>query len=141
MEKRDYLLRQIQQMAQALTALIRKLTGIKDEYPEEQERLEQITNEMLRENFDFELNELMQIPIEEAGEWINKQKGIHVDNLELFAEILLLNAENHPDLNIKCNLLKMAICLLEYIDREGNIFSIERQSRIRKIKEEVAESE
>ncbi|MBN1949745.1 MAG: hypothetical protein JW801_00985 [Bacteroidales bacterium] len=138
MEQRDYLLRQIQMMAQVLTALIRKLTGLKEESSDEEQQMEKATNEMLTEHFDFELTEMMQVPVEEVAEWITCGKRLHIENLDLFAELLLLHAGTQSDTERKIRFLETAAALLSHVDEKGNTFSIERQAKILSIRNELA---
>lgn len=132
MEQRDYLLRQIQQMAQALVALIRKLTGLKEESSEEE--VQQTTNEMLKEQFNMELQDVMHLPVEEVADWIIEKKGLHKDNIELFADVLKLNAEARSNIHDKQKLLEAALGLYSYADKTGDTFSIERHKKMNEIK-------
>lgn len=140
MEQRDYLLRQIELMAQALAALIRRLTGLKDEYPEEGEAMEQVTNEMLAEHLGIDLSDILAVDLENFTEWITREKGIHISNLEAFAEVLILNARERTADEEKQQLNKAALALLSYVDEQGDTFSIERQLKINKLKNDTEPS-
>jgi predicted metal-binding transcription factor (methanogenesis marker protein 9) len=131
MEQRDYLLRQIQMMTDFLLALIRKLTGIKDSNPEEERR--DTTDVMLKEQLDTSLSEIMQIPLDEIVDYIIKRKGIDRSNIDLFAEILILNAEAETNLTTKNQLLKRALELLRWADESGGVYSVERHQKMNEI--------
>jgi hypothetical protein len=128
MEQRDYLLRQLQMMTQAIVALIRKLTGLKEIGTEEE--IKHVTNEMLKEYFDTSLAELMQVPLEDTIEFITQNKKLHPSNVDLFADVLMINADKSEDAFNKENLLKRALILLEWVDKTGGTFSVERNIKI-----------
>jgi hypothetical protein len=131
MEQSDYLLRQIQLMAQALAALIRRLTGLKEESSEEE--LKEATDVVLRDQMDLCMDDLISIPPGQVAEWLEREKNIHVSNMELLADVLLLNAGKAPDTEEKKKWLKAASALLAYVDEKGNIFSLERKLKTEEI--------
>ena len=133
MEQRDYLLRQIELMTQALVALIRKLTGLKEDGSASDEEIEQLTDEMLTEQLGMELAEILEIPLTEITDKIVSIKGIHLSNIELFAEVVYLNAKACLQTEKKVRLLMIALELYEYADRESGTFSIERHAKINDI--------
>jgi hypothetical protein len=132
MEKRDYLMRQIHLMMQTLLALIRKITGLKEENSEEEIR--QVTDTMLKEYLNTSLEEIQQLSVNEIVEFIVGQKGIHSMNIDLFAEILILNANTGIQIEGKHDLLLKALELLEWSDRESGYYSVDRHEKITNLK-------
>jgi hypothetical protein len=132
MEQRDYLLRQIEMMTQFLLALIRKLTGMKDNSPEEEQR--EVTDMMMKEQLDISLSDIAQIPVDEIADFIMNRKGIHQSNIDLFAEVLILNAKGGTDKEYRKLLLLRALELLQWEDRTSGVFSMERQQKINEVK-------
>ena len=133
MQQRDFLMRQIEQMAQAFAALIRRLLGMKTENTEKETEL--ATNELLKEQLNTSIKELLSIPIGEISEFIVKEKGLDESNLEVFADLLILNAKvksNHTD---QLKLYKIALEVYQWIDNKSRTFSMERQNKIREIEE------
>lgn len=141
MEQRDYLLRQIELMTQAIVALIRRLTGFKEDRSSSEEDIEQVTNEMLSGQMEMDLSDILEIPLEEISDRIINIKGIHLSNIELFAEVIYLNAKACLQTEKKVRLLMIALELYEYADRESGTFSIERHAKINDINSQLAQNE
>jgi hypothetical protein len=132
MEQRDYLLRQIEMMAQVLVALIRKLTGLKEEGSEEELHVD--TNEMLKEHLDTDLDAIMKIQPDKLSKWILAKNGMDKKNLELFAEVLVLNAKAMTAGTESKKLLEAALTLYLWADKNGDTYSVERHSKMNEIK-------
>jgi hypothetical protein len=128
MEQRDYLLRQIEMMTQFLMALIKRLMGLKSNDTEEDYK--EVTNTMLKEQLDTSLEEILLIPVDEVADFIIQRKGIHQSNIDLFAEVLMINARVETKLKKKKELLIRAIELLEWADNTSGIYSMERHQKI-----------
>ena len=141
MEQRDYLLRQIQLMTQAIVTLIRRLTGLKEDSSGSEEEIQQATNEMLSEQLGMELDDILNIPLVELTDKIVNKNGIHLDNLDLFAEVIFLNAEACIEKEKREQLLLMALELFSYTDRVSATFSIDRQAKINTIKSLLDQNE
>ncbi len=135
MERRDYLMRQIEQMSQVLAALIRRLLGLKSVNIEEKTR--QTTNELLMQELDTSLKEILRIPPEDIAEFIIQKKGLDKSNIELFAEVLVINAKACTDGLEKRKLFQRALELYQWIDTKSGIFSLERQKKIREIEDQI----
>lgn len=137
MEQRDYLLRQIQLMTQAIVALIRRLTGLKEDGSTSEEEIQQATNEMLTEQFGMDLSDFLEIPLEEIADIIVNTKGIDASNIELFAEVIYLNAKACIQKEKKAQLFMIALEIYNYIDRESGTFSMERHAKINNINSQL----
>jgi hypothetical protein len=133
MEQSDYLLRQIQMMAQVIAALIRKLTGLKELGTEEE--ITKITDETLVEYFDTSLSEIVQTPVEETVELFMQKNKLHPSNFDLFAEVLIINADKSENALTRKKMLERALVLLEWADRTGSVFSVERNQKIEDIRD------
>jgi len=133
MQQRDFLMRQIEQMSQALAALIRKLLGLKTENTEEE--TQQSTNELLKDQLNTSIKELLSIPSEEIYEFIVKEKGLDESNLEVFADVLVLNAKVKSIHADQVKLYKIALEVYQWIDNKSRTFSMERQNKILEIEE------
>ncbi len=128
MEQRDYLLRQLELMTQAMVALIRRLLGMKD--PGHEEEAMQATDELLKEYLGTTLQEIIDVPAEKCIEFLVHEKKLHPSNVDLFAEMLVLNATLLSDLEQKKKLLKIALELLTWLDVNGKLYSMDRQQKI-----------
>ncbi len=135
MQQDDYLMRQIEQMTQVLKALIGKLLGLKSENREEE--IKKSTHEMLKEQLNTSIDELLTIPLEEITEFIVQKTGLVESNVELLAEILVLNARANTDNSEKISLFEMALELYHWSDIKSATFSLERQKHIQEIEDQL----
>jgi hypothetical protein len=119
-------------MAQVIVALIRKLTGLKDSGTEEE--LKQATDIMLKEYFDTSMAEIALTPIERIPEFLIHNKKLHPANADLFADVMIINADKKDDPSSRAQLYERALYLLEWIDKTGGTFSVERQQKMRDLR-------
>jgi hypothetical protein len=134
MEKRDYLMRQLELMTQALIGLIRRLTGMKELTEAE---IETVTNVVLVENFNLTLSDILNAPTEKFTSLFAGHPGANTQNLELIADVLLINARSRVKILEKKELLLKSIDLLTWVDRAGKTFSMDRQARVSRIRDEI----
>lgn len=130
MEQRDYLLRQIELMTQAFVSLIRRLLGLKELKEEE---TEQTTDEVLKEQLDISISQVLETNYDELIDLFISKKGIHISNIELLADILVINARARKDTRQKTDLYKKALELYEWLDKKGDTYSIERHKKMNEI--------
>jgi hypothetical protein len=135
MEQKDYLLRQIEQLAQVLAQMLARLLGIKQK-GNASFGLEEL-RQTYKNELDIDLEELIQIPENDIISFlINKNKKFE-NQLEIIADILHATAENYNK-NDKVDegnkLLRKSIYILEYIHSSGKDFSIDRVSKIKNLK-------
>ena len=131
MEQRDYLLRQIELMTQAFVSLIRRLLGLKELTEEE---IEQTTDEVLKEQLDMSISQVLENNYNKLVDLIISKKGIHIPNVELLAEILVINAHARKDAGQKTDLYKKALELYEWLDKKGDTFSMERHKKMKELR-------
>lgn len=135
MEKRDYLMNQIEQLGQALAMIYSKLLGFRNEgkVPESIE----LTNLSLKTELDLDLDELSAIPAEDFVSRMKEDKKFNYTNLELLADILLHIADDinqrDPDSRLDLNLYDKALRVYKYLNERDLTFSFERQSKIDRI--------
>lgn len=127
MEQRDFLMRRIELMMQAIVALIRKLTGLKDLKEDE---IQQITDNMLFEHLEISVSDIIKTPLEDFTELITSMPGLNENNLELFSDVLVLNSKSRNSETEAINLLQKAIAILNWVDNKSSTFSMDRQDRI-----------
>jgi hypothetical protein len=138
MEQRDYLLRQIEIMTQTLVNLIRRLLGLKEINEED---AQQATDEMLKDNLNLSITDILNTPLDEIVDLILSHEGTHETNIDLFAEILAINAKASTDAQRKRKLFERALELYSWLDRKSGTFSIERHQKMNEIKNYLAETE
>ena len=135
MHQRDYLMRQIEQMSQALATLIRKLLGLKEEA--EEEVAFKLTDELLKDQMKTSFDNILNLNIKEIPDFITKTEGLNGSNPELLAEIFMINAEITNDSDKKLRLLQTALELFYWSDRNSGTYSLERESKITHIEDQI----
>ena len=130
MEQQDYLKRQIDQLGQVLAKIFSDLLGLKN-YGQINAGLE-ITNQTLKNELDFDIQDLLDIPTDIFIDTLTTQKGLTNNNIDKLAEILLLIAENRQDDNKK--LFEKCLTIYEYLEKVENVYKLDRQWKINRIK-------
>ncbi|MCZ2224118.1 MAG: hypothetical protein LC122_10880 [Chitinophagales bacterium] len=130
MEQQDYLKKQIDQLGQVLAKIFSDLLGLKNS-GQINAGLE-ITNQTLKSEIDFDIQELLDITTGDFVNTLKKQKNLTNDNLAKLAEILLLIADNGQTDNKK--LYEKCLTIYEYLEKEENIYTLDRQWKIERIK-------
>lgn len=129
MEQQDYLKRQIDQIGRVLGKVLAGVIGLKNN-GQLNDGIE-ITNQTLKSELDIDIYRLIQIPNEEFVDTLKSTKGFSNENLGKLAEILLIVAENRHVLDK--NIYEKSLILFEYIDKEENVYSLDRQWKIEQI--------
>ena len=135
MEKRDYLMDQIEQLGQALALIFSKLYGLKSQgkVPEAIE----MTNQSLKNELNLDIAELSAIATDNFVLTLKEEKKFNYTNLERLADILLLIADDSEDnktLNDQSlNLYAKCLCIYNYLNESDLTYSFERQSKIERI--------
>jgi len=135
MEKRDYLMDQIEQLGQALATILSKLYGhsSQDKVPE----VIEMTSQSLKTELDLDLSEISSIPDEQFITSLQREKKFNYANMELLADILLLVAEENsiaqPESDEKQNLCTKCLIIYNYLNENDLTYSFERQSKISRI--------
>ena len=132
MERKDYLLREIEKIGVLMRALRQKLFGGEKENfsvaPEWQ-----IANlkEMLLSDTNLDLDKLLSLDQEKTQAYLSEVSGFNVANIELLAEMLAeIGFERHS-----APFLEKALQLFEICNLLDRTWSPERESNIRRIKE------
>lgn len=132
MERRDYLLREIEKIGVLLRALRQKLFGGEKENfsvaPEWQ-----IANlkEMLLSDTNLDLDKLLSLDQKKTQAYLSELPGFNVSNIELLAETLAEIGFEHQSTPF----LAKALQLFEICNLLDKTWSPERESNIMKIKE------
>jgi hypothetical protein len=130
MEQRDYLKKQIDQLGQVLGKIFSDLLGLKSN-GQINGGLE-ISNQTLKNELDLDIQNLLDIPTDDFVNTLRTQKNFTNDNLDKLAEIILLIADNEQTDNKK--LYKKCLMIYEYLEKAENIYSLDRQWKIERIK-------
>ena len=136
MEERDYFKRQIDLLGKVLGKLLADLIGKKNGggFTGGIE----ITNQVLKDELDIDIEFLISIPKDKIIDFLKIEKGLSDENLELIAEILILNLERNFDNKIeeinRLNLYEKCLKIYEYIEKSHKTYSFERNMKIKNIR-------
>lgn len=132
MERRDYLLHQIQEMGAFLARLVSRLRK-KDHKPTEM--LTQVSSE-LKNELNVDLDEVLFLD-DESFISVLKEKLISTENFELFAEFLEkfgdIALDNETFLRQQIYYTK-ALTLLNFMEENSQSYSMERQQKIAELR-------
>jgi hypothetical protein len=135
MEQRDYIQKQISQLGKVLLKMLNKLREDKSDativnFQEHKQALE--------DKLDIDLNALI---IKDADNFISYlliDKNLSKEDLNIFAEILLLFAKNYPEGETESakvkTLLSGCLKVYEYLENVEATYSMDRHMKIEKIR-------
>ncbi len=133
MEQKDYILREIEKIGVMLRYLLGKMMPAKS-VEETNNITEEINNELF-ENIGYDISSLLNISKNEFNEIFKYNKGFNLENIELLAEFLY--NVSIKDINKSKVVLQKSLELFEYVNKTGKTFSIERETKIDEIKNEL----
>ena len=128
MAKEDLLTRQIAQLGFVLRKMLEKLTGSTSGNDLE-ESVQQV-NLKLNEELSFDLETIAMLPKEEVVSFLLEHQNFNAENIELFADVLMA-----ADAAV---FQEKALLIYSYVNIKTATFSIERNSKIEKIKANLA---
>lgn len=134
MEQRDYILREIEKISVVLLAILGKFRRIKSKKLFEQERVRIDID--LKESTGMTFEDILSFSQEDLISFLNTTKGFDKRNMEMLSDLLVLFAENINEKDGR-NLINKAVSILEYINHKTRTFSIERSSKIKRLKEKL----
>lgn len=132
MEKRDYLMDQIELLGQALAQIFSKLFGLSKQgkVPEAIE----MTSQSLKTELSLDLAEISSIPTGDFIIKLQKDKKLNHTNMELLANILLLVADetctDNPESEDGMNLYNKCLEIYTHLNERDLTYSFERESKI-----------
>jgi len=136
MGQEDYLIREIEKIALMLQVILGKLTGNKKNVSVSPEKQFEETKEMLFSDINFDVEKFLKLDEVQSNKYILSLKGNSTDNLEILAEIISqLGLIGNPEYKYVC--LRKSLQLYEYCNSADKTYSVERESRIREIREKL----
>jgi hypothetical protein len=138
MYQKDYILRMIEMLGDLIAGILGLIR--KGDLNRASEEIGRIYQDMLREDSSF----FMKIPAEDLTAKLLSEHNYTNGHLEILAE--LFNAEAELEIargnKEKCmELSRKSLILFEFIDNEQKIYSIERYSKMSRIRNRINESE
>jgi hypothetical protein len=128
MQQEDYLERQINYIGRVLEKILFLLLGFKNKG----EGIE-ITNQILKDELDFDIQELLDIQTDSFINTLVSEKGFDNAGFEKLAEIFLLIADSTEHKKRKI-LYEKCLVVLEYLEKTETTYSLDRQEKIEQIK-------
>ena len=127
MFQEDYLLRQINQLARALGKLVFDFIGIKNTGLIEE--YHQVADKILKEEIDYNLTELLDIPDDEFVSHLLRKDGFNDANLNLLAD-LFYEMGSYLSKKEALPYLKKAFILYQYVENHDSTYSFERRGKM-----------
>ena len=127
MFQEDYLLRQINQLARALGKLVFDFIGIKNTGLIEE--YHQVANKILKEEIDYNLTELLDIPDDEFVSHLLRKEGFNDANLNLLGDLFYEMGSYLPKKE-SLPYLKKALILYQYVENHDSTYSFERRAKM-----------
>jgi len=133
MEHHDYLQRQIEQLGRVLGKMLSELFRLKSD-GQIIEGIE-ITNQALKEELNLTIEDLTAIPTEKFINMLQSDQDFSNKNLEQLAGVLLLLAGNRSDGDeTKKMLYEKCLALYVHLNKTESTYSLDRDSKIERIK-------
>lgn len=136
MIQKDYILRWVQELAKVMARMIGK------DPKETLELLDTAFDELLQ----LDAKSLRDIPKEKIIDYLIKERGFDIPQLEFIAELLYLQATNMEallaqsgDFADQRDKLEKALIIFEHVENNQDIFSLERQDKLAKIRSTLKE--
>ncbi|MGL4583934.1 MAG: hypothetical protein ACRCVU_13235 [Flavobacterium sp.] len=135
MERRDLVLRMIQQTAQLLRAVFNSLPI--DDFETEQQ-VQDFTS-ALKNNFNLNIDNFILSSDDETIATLLAIDGMNLENIELFADILYRASTTKTSINKKSALLaRKALLLYKYVSDTSKTYDWGRESKISTLQSRLA---
>jgi hypothetical protein len=131
-QSKDYLMREIERLSVLLIGLIEKISGSKSENT--QDYLDEVS-QALKGELDLSVSEISQI---ESSELLNHLSNLQESHIQQLVELLyqLYVKSEQLDMN-KSKIAEKAILLIDYLNENLNIFSLERMDMKNELKQNI----
>lgn len=140
MFNQDFIMRQIQQLTQVLNQILTQVLRIKAH--EVQDDAYNFVAQELLKDLGLNLDQILAIEEEEQLLSFLNTNGFNLENLNILSDILFEVAEtefeNPEQHNNSMKLFSKCLFIYEFIERSENIYSIDRNIKISKIKDILA---
>ena len=138
MERRDYLLREIEKIGMMLSMIINRLIGNKDSIVISLEKQMEAEKELLVNEIGFDLGFFLSLEKADIKAYTDKFKGFNGANLEILAD-LMKEIGMLAEPAMKTEYLTKAQNLYELSSGIDKSFSIEREQKLNEIKKELSD--
>ena len=135
MEKRDYLLREIEKIGILLSMLLNKIAGKKENHAIRLENQFEEEKELLLKDIGFDLDLFVSLDKGEIQDYISRFDGIKGANIEMLADLLKELGMQSP-VSTRKEYFEKALNLYELCTSFDKTFSVDREFKIRQIKDD-----
>jgi hypothetical protein len=132
MERKDYLLREIERMGTIMNAIRQKIFGGNGNLSITLEQQIETEKSMLLNEMNFDIDKLLALNIEELHEYMSCFEGFNVENIEILADCFSQAGFNCDSDNSRIYLEK-ALHLYELCNLKSKTYSLERETHIKAI--------
>jgi len=137
MFNQDFIMRQIQQLTQVLNSILAQVLSLK-KLEEQTDTVNYLDQELIRE-LGFDLDEVLSIQDEDQLLSFIKKSGFNSEHLNILADTLFeiadQNCENLHQHSSSLNLFSKSLLMYEFIEETENVYSIDQNLKISKIKD------
>lgn len=133
MERRDYILREIEKIGQLLSMIFDRISGKHENYSIKLENQFEEEKELLREEMGFDLDAFLSLEKAEAPNYLSGFKGLNGGNIELLADILFEMGTSF-ETSRTIEYLDKSLILYELCNSLDKTYSMERESKINDVK-------
>ena len=131
-QSKDYLEREIERLSVLLIGLIEKISGSKSENT--QDNLDEVS-QALKGELDLSISEISQI---ESSELLNHLSNLQESHIQQLVELLYQLYVKSEQLDMKkSKIAEKAILLIDYLNENSNIFSLERMDMKNELKQNI----
>lgn len=131
MIRKDYIEKQVEQLALVIARIISEITNAKASGKVDSGIT--IADEFLKTEFDVEFAKLAAMDKQHLVDYLIKNKNIHLYKLDLLADVLFATAELHEKSekqNIAKSLYEKTLLIYQYVNNKQKTFSQIRQEKI-----------
>ena len=136
MERRDYLMDQLNQLFRVLTKTLLDFIGLKNQGMVTEGM--GVVSKVLQNELGFDIDGLIAIPTDELIKTLLEKKKMQSQHFEVLANILLAVADELWTRNLKNertrNLYDKCLCIYEYLNKTSSTYSLDRQMKIGRVK-------
>ncbi|MDO5664844.1 MAG: hypothetical protein Q4G63_06275 [Bacteroidia bacterium] len=134
MERRDYILLEIEKIGLILAAIKQKLFGGKENLAITIDKQAEDTKEILFNELNFELDKFLIMNMDESIQYLEGFQGFNIENTDSLAEYFAeLGLREQPSIQAKAYLEK-ALQVYTISNLKSKTYSMEREMRMMEIK-------